>query len=439
MGGDRWAGDEGKGGGKGGRWKHAFKVLCPETLVSSIMGARGAAKDQIQDETNCKLVVSGRDEYFAGTRLRVLVILSYTAEGILPALDKVVDKIVELGEQERSNSSARPAEPDFLGKEPGEYMLRSIILPKMSGAVIGTRGANVQSIREESNAKVFIENAVFQGHQVMKLVASSDGMRIALARINGFIQLEAEPGWLFEWATVKGGDANAAEVTPAPAADRHARDQRWSEPGHHDKTHARDRERSPRRGNDLEVHHNDEREHHGIGSHLEVDRGPGTQVGPSLADDPALLQGLAATASDFPESTLDVEVTVTCDLPSQKVGALIGTHGKHIESVRQESGTKVHFEQVQDEAESQQTMVVKGPLLRVFRAHALMMRRYHEVEAEAKRPEPPPPPKEPSVRDLQEQLANLQKQLDVALKPQAGKGTTSLSGGKGKGKSKRRA
>ena len=57
----------------------------------------------------------------------------------------------------------------------------------------------------------------------------------------------------------------------------------------------------------------------------------------------------------------------------------IGRHGSG-----KSTGTYVHFDPVQDGAEGQ-TLVIRGPLLQVYRAHALLMRRYHETQAEAAR------------------------------------------------------
>ena len=51
-------------------------------------------------------------------------------------------------------------------KEPGEYVLR-IALPKEStGRLIGPRGTSIKKLREETNAKVFVDNETFEGRAV---------------------------------------------------------------------------------------------------------------------------------------------------------------------------------------------------------------------------------------------------------------------------------
>lgn len=46
------------------------------------------------------------------------------------------------------------------------------------------------------------------------------------------------------------------------------------------------------------------------------------------------------------------------------------------------SGTYVHFDPAQDGMDGQ-TLIIRGPMLKVYRAHALLMRRYHETQHEA--------------------------------------------------------
>eukprot|EP00429_Kryptoperidinium_foliaceum_P102937 CAMPEP_0176254354 /NCGR_PEP_ID=MMETSP0121_2-20121125/36489_1 /TAXON_ID=160619 /ORGANISM="Kryptoperidinium foliaceum, Strain CCMP 1326" /LENGTH=193 /DNA_ID=CAMNT_0017594161 /DNA_START=44 /DNA_END=621 /DNA_ORIENTATION=+ len=190
--------------GKGSRsGRHAFKVLCPEPLVSSIMGARGATKDAIQAETGTKLVVSNRDEHFPGTRFRVLVIYSDEATGVLGALDRIVNHIAECAESEKVKpppSFVDTKEGEFLGREPGEVVMRALIPVRASGAIIGAKGANIQAIRDEYQAKVFIDKNNTQGHQVLRLIAQVENLRSVLVRINDCLQEEAHTEAFQEWA-----------------------------------------------------------------------------------------------------------------------------------------------------------------------------------------------------------------------------------------------
>eukprot|EP00913_Durusdinium_trenchii_P021667 g20359.t1 len=73
--------------------RHAFKVLCPEPLASSILGSKGSTKDRIQDECHCRLVMSNRDDFYPHTRLRLVVIHADEQEGVLKALDRSMNPV----------------------------------------------------------------------------------------------------------------------------------------------------------------------------------------------------------------------------------------------------------------------------------------------------------------------------------------------------------
>jgi len=90
---------------------------------------------------------------------------------------------------------------------------------------------------------------------------------------------------------------------------------------------------------------------------------------------------LASALSGMQPGAVDYEYEVTCELPPQKVSAMIGPGGQIVRNVRQTTGTHIHFDEVPHGAR-EQTMRIKGPLLGVYRAHVMMMQRYHEHETE---------------------------------------------------------
>ena len=123
--------------GSGKRWSdpkdlpHAFKVLCPEELVACLMGSGGRVKDALQEETGARLVVSQRDEYFPGTRLRILSIFHQNADGIATVLSRILDRIVECAEQRPDASTGVAGEPDFKDDR-GEFVIRVAVSPAMA-------------------------------------------------------------------------------------------------------------------------------------------------------------------------------------------------------------------------------------------------------------------------------------------------------------------
>merc|ERR1719401_983503 len=93
------------------------------------MGSRGSTKDKLQEESGCRLVMSNRDDYFPGSRLRILVIQGDNAERIGVVLDRVVEHVLLCAGQESTGTgpqgNRQPGEePEFLGEEPGEFVLR---------------------------------------------------------------------------------------------------------------------------------------------------------------------------------------------------------------------------------------------------------------------------------------------------------------------------
>jgi len=380
----------GKGGKSQFSARHAFKVLCPESLVSSVIGPRGTTKDELQAETGCKIVVSNREEFYPGTRLRMLIIYGDSPQGLIQVLERIVHNVGQCAEKEQESPHFNPLESEFSGKEAGEFMLRAAIPTKASGAIIGPKGVNIQAIRNEFNARVFIEKSIEQGHQAIKLVASLDNMRHALLRINEAVQEEARTSELFrDWSSIRS----------------------FGEPG----TGLQESAGVPHKGSDYGK--GSGKPPKGGGKRRERSRSPRRDGGQH-----SMFKALATALADFPEGTLEEEFVLQCDLPRAKVSALIGKSGDHVRSVRKETRTRVNF----DEAPGQdtQTMTIKGRMMDVYRAHSMMMRRYHDEDKEVQQVEVE---KAAKVQGLQAQLADIQKQLAMVASA-GGKG----KGGKGK-------
>lgn len=360
------AGKGDKGKGMGPRGKFAFKVLCPDTLVTCVLGRGGTYKDQLQEESQCKITLSNRDVFFPGTSYRILVVYGPTPEAVMMVLEKIIEKVVECGGQDQPGSS------EYLGKERGEFIFRAAIAEKIFPGLMGSGGGNISAIRRECNAKVFIDNDRLQEHQLVRVIGEPDSITKAVQRINDYVQQHVEEDWFAEWSMIRSFDAQAA---------------RWEGA----------RERSPRRGG---------------GS---WNGGGGGSWNGNKQSGPVdnFTRDMTALVNEFEPESLTWDHVITCDLPKQKVSALIGKRGEYSKKVRSETGTQVTF--APENEHGLQTLEIKGPLLSCYAAHALLMRRYHETE-------PAPEPEQPAVsaadtskaqqiQMLQEQMAKLQAQL----------------------------
>ena len=224
-------------------------------------------EDQLQSEAGCRIVVSGRDEFFPGTRWRVLLIYSdrsearssnmhkpstqesvvvrshVPAEAILAVMQHVIRDVIECGAKESPNPEA-----DFLGPDRGTYILRCVVTKQMSSAIIGPKGNNARAIREESGSKVVIDPNITAGHQFVKLVGEPQGLRIALARVNQYVQEQYGSPTYMEWATIKSFDGAGNPIHSGPAETGFSY---GSVHGHMGKGGAEwpdERERTPRQG-----------------------------------------------------------------------------------------------------------------------------------------------------------------------------------------------
>eukprot|EP00439_Symbiodinium_sp_Y106_P024970 s480_g3.t1 len=407
------------------RRPHAFKILCPEPLASGVLGHRGSTKDRIQDECHCRLVMSNRDEFYPGTRLRLVVIQAEEQLSILKALDRVLDLLAECAETERQNPNGRTAvqgEPDFLGKEHGELVLRAAVPFRVGSAIIGPKGAHVQALKEEAGAKIIIDKEHQQGHQACRLAARPEGLRIVLSRISDYMAEDAaqRPSEFDSWASIRNfgqqedghGGYGQSHSRDGHGRDSYSRNGResYGRESYGRESYGRDghgREGYGREGYGREGYGRDGgRDGHNSyggspashGGHAQSLRGPGAtswdQAGGARSRSPGRfaatrahlpaagpLEMLASALSGMQPGAVDYEYEVTCELPPQKVSAMIGPGGQIVRNVRQTTGTHIHFDEVPHGAR-EQTMRIKGPLLGVYRAHVMMMQRYHEHETE---------------------------------------------------------
>lgn len=391
----------GKGGA--GKGQHAFKVLCPEELAGALMGHNGKGIKAIEEETGAKLLMSQRDEHFPGSRLRILTIFHESSGGVFDALVPIVDRIVECGDRERA--AAPKGEPDFIGKELGSFVCRVAVSQRMAGAIIGTKGQKIKQLKEEAQAQITINMSIQMDHQECKVIAAPDGIVRALRRLNEDVQKDSGEGAFKSWAHATFPRGEESERPPRERPPHREREQPVREV-------ERERERSPWREPHDQAFEGD---------------APKDSFRENID---ASLGIIDQACGEFPPGSLDEDYIITCEMTKDKVPAMIGKHGAYVKEVCKSTKTQIRFKEAEEEVETQ-TLVIQGKIVDTYRAHVLMMKRYHECDEEQRSTE------RPHVADLQKQVEELQKQLEATKQAKLqSKGKEKEGKGKEKGKAK---
>lgn len=415
-----------KGKGRGGfiEGPHVFKVLAPDSLVASIIGKGGETRKTIEDESGAKLKISERHEYYPETNCRILVVSASDAAHIMAALEQVVSRIVGVGVEEKEKGCGKGKRPPdetetMFGKEPGEYVFRAVLPAQCSSALIGPRGARIKALRERTGAKVFVENDIHDGHQMVRLIGATEALIQALPTISEVMEEEMPANDLVQWAGImsfgrrrnKGGGGGGGK-----------RSKRGNSKGDE-----RDNGKGGRKGGE---------ERRGSGRHWSRSRSRSRDWDADVYSEPsygrqddfdgASIETMHAIADEFIPGALNMAHAVSCDLPNYRIGGLIGRKGEYINRVQRETGAQVIFNDLPKGSEAtHRTMTVTGPLLAVYTAHMRMMKKFHEEEAREEAEANPPPARSSressQVEALQSQLADLERQLNEARgeKPQS--------------------
>eukprot|EP00928_Gymnodinium_smaydae_P002442 TRINITY_DN10867_c0_g1_i1.p1 TRINITY_DN10867_c0_g1~~TRINITY_DN10867_c0_g1_i1.p1 ORF type:complete len:453 (-),score=83.51 TRINITY_DN10867_c0_g1_i1:127-1485(-) len=361
----------GKGGGKSKSGnlfqvrRYAFKLLCTDALTANVIGHKGDTRKQIEDETGCSVWIGRRDDFYPASRFRILILHGDEENQVLDAAEAIVPKLMEVAEKEHDRDPGDPNER-LLGKDEGEYIYRIAIPAFTRGKLIGDGGAKIQELRDETGARLFVENEVYEGHAAMRIIGDTERIKMALRGINELVQEEADSDEYPRWAMVR----SFYHAEP-PAA------RRYEEP----------RPRSRDRGEPAREHYGanhdrfpeDTRDTGRRGQRREDGRGAAR---PSHGEDPAdILQSLP---SEFPDGTLDMDHAIRCELPNERVGALIGRGRGYAQHVEKSTGATVEFKEghTQEDGTRYRTILISGPLLSVYAAHMMLMKKYHDKDLE---------------------------------------------------------
>jgi hypothetical protein len=400
--------------------KYAFKVLCSDPLAANLIGKEGKTRAQIEEDTGSSVWISKRDETFPKPAFRLLILHADEPHQVLNALDQVVPRLVEVATRDRENGDL---ESPLVGKEPGEYVFHCTVPALIRGKLIGTKGANIQELREQTGAKIFVDNDAFSGHHATRIIGVPEKITDVLRRLNEFVQEVAGTEEFDQWIVCQ----------PEAAGSSQSRDRRRSPPRERERDRHRGapRERDqpkdnpPRRRGDSRPRQAS-RGRHGA----REDRGHGGDSAdesyfphvPDLPNPP--LDSLDKLASAFPEGAVQYDHSINCELPECDF-----TEDLH-RFIEEKTGAKLNVSTLND-PDSEDSPFVNiqfiGPLFSTYLAHAIVMQQVHSrrAEQEAAANEAPAP----DVADLKAQVEALQAQLKrVEANTNHGGGGRSIGG-----------
>lgn len=428
--------------------RHAFKVLCADPLAANLIGKSGSTRAQIEQETGASVWISKRDELFPNPPFRLLILHADEPRQIMDAVEAIVPKIVEVGDRDRELGEL---ESPLLGKAGGEYVFHCALPAMIRGKLIGSKGVNIQALREKTGCKVFVENNAYNGHLATRIIGTPDNMRHVLQLLNEAVVEVADSEEFHQWvnsqpqAEGKGQDTRRRDPPrerdrersrePRRDRDRQDRDRHDSRRGYRSRSPAhtetklavRDQgQEEPPRGRH-EEHHDDH-----------VDQGPGLLRDPRfspLEEMPDLppLECIGELVRQLPTGSADMDHQFSCELQTDSLMAVMDDETqRYIE--QRTSATIALKDAPGDDGAAFTSIMFTGPVLSTYFAHFLLMQRVHEhrraqEEEEAATGEA----QDVDVAELKAQVARLQAQLEN----RTGKGKGGGGGGKQRGGGRR--
>jgi len=326
--------------------RYAFKILCPDKLTTALLGSRGATKDWIQKETGTKLVFSNKGNYFPKTQYRTLAVYSDEPPNIPKALERILKKAVECGNEEQKRSQGLTAE--FIGEAPGEYLFRLCLADRATRAVIGPAGTNIQKLRNSSGAKIYVENESFEGNQMLRLSGRPEAILDCIRKVHAVVQQGVGTEEFNHWAqTVNFSEPVPKKVPPPARKAAGVRD--------HGACHA----------------DNDDSD------------APAPPNPPAAADGAVVeerTERLADAVAHLPPGAALLQYSITFALPSARIDAI----SEYVPQVHKATGAAIEIDPPEDSrgpaAAAARLVSVVGPLLNIYAAHIMIMKRSKELE-----------------------------------------------------------
>mmetsp|Transcript_52806 Transcript_52806/g.123517 ORF Transcript_52806/g.123517 Transcript_52806/m.123517 type:complete len:482 (-) Transcript_52806:52-1497(-) len=372
-------GRRGGGGGGGGKGlgpvgRHVFKVLCTDPLAANVIGHGGQSRAELEQATGCSVWISKREELFPEPHMRLLVLHAPQAGSVQAALERLVPKLIEVADRDRTNGE----DTSLLGKEDGEYVFYCALPVSVRGRLIAQKGKEISMVRERSGAKIFVENESFDGHCSTRVIGREQNIVAALGNLNNLVQEEASQPGFVEWAETKPFNAAARGVSLAGGGSGGSGGGGGGGGGGGQK---RLRPRSDPRGGGGRPPRDD---HRGDGGKGPPAGGPPPLRGQDLdeqtfqrfVDDvpvegpPLETIGVLSELLEADEVQAEHQISFCLPLP---LGEQL--HG----FIQERSGCMIHVHEKENQPEDIE-YTIQGPLLNTYLAHLLVMKTYHEEE-----------------------------------------------------------
>lgn len=321
-------------------YQFAFKVLGPDSLVSSVLGTKGAGIQDLQNQTNTKISISSREDKFPGTVNRLILIRGHDQNAVDCVLQNIVIQVKELVVTGAIKTDEDKIE---MSSAKGDLKLR-IVMPKAAtSAMIGPKGATISRIRDTTQCRIRVEDAKIGtgelAEQIVSLLGSAESIQACLSQLNQLVQELSQETYFQHWAHVRCNIDSLGGLSKGKGKGKGA----------------------------------------AIGGRTVTESG-GRQITlgkPSVGGAVDTNNPLFAVRRSVPNDLVQGRTfAVQASLPVDSMSALIGKGGGHIKEILTQTGAKVTL---RDENPNTQ-VTIEGPLDSVLGGYCMVMKKYLEIE-----------------------------------------------------------
>lgn len=302
-----------------------MKCLVPEVLAAAIIGKEGRVIAQMRTSCSAKLALTEYNEFYPNTDSRVLTAQANDKDALNEVAKQIIGKVSEVAKT--AEGAAAEGNLNF-----------KILVPRAAvGGIIGRGGNTIKQLRETSNAKISISEAVGSGpsaEQVVSVGGTIQALEFVVCEANNQTQMLNSESWFATWAATTGVVYGGYAGYGGSGASSY-----------------------------------------GASSYGSSMRG-GNYYSPPGVD--TMMQ----VAHSLPQYVMEDNrgFALSCVVPNALVGGLIGRGGQGTKEVQARTGCEIRIRPCENDEQSR-TLQINGPLANTCAAYMLMMKRYLDAEA----------------------------------------------------------